>query len=213
MSDEEEISTKRQITPEQRRILILAGAVVGVAVLAGGGYVLLSSGSSTPAATSAPASGGGGAPAPTTTPSPSPTGLPVQILAGSAQDPFGNLPGVAGSAASSGNPSASSSSSSSSSPQPTASPTSTATHPSPAPSPTTTPLGQHHTVQLVAIHVNGSSLTWQIMVDGKSYTVSQGKTFAGDFEVWRYQGTQPTIRYGTNPYLYFDLPIGTTYVT
>ncbi|HEX9122472.1 MAG TPA: hypothetical protein VF984_03815 [Actinomycetota bacterium] len=181
------------LSDRDRRALIVLGAVAGVAVVAFLLLNVLGGGGGEEAGTTPPAViTGGPTPQPTVSPTPTPREtLPPVVLAGS-RDPFSIPPALQPSPSGSVGPTTS----------PTGTPTGTGTTPPPT-SPTETPTtpggGQSekiggHTVVLLDIFAGGTKA--QVEVDGTVYTVSEGQTFADNFELVSISGECARFLFG-----------------
>lgn len=183
------------LSERDRRALIIAGAILGVAiigfllfnVLNGGGGEETASPSVPPIVVPAQAS----EPVETATPTPRPT-LPPASLAG-ARDPFSIPPGLQTST-----PSASGgvSPSGSVSPAPTGSggaPTTPAPSTTPPPSGSSATVGGHD-VTLLSVFRQGTMA--QVEVDGVVYTVEEGATFDGNFKLVAIESPCARFLYG-----------------
>jgi hypothetical protein len=175
------------LSDRDRRTLTIGGAVAGVLLL---GFLLLNL-----------LGGGGGeetalptGPVPTgtvtVTESPSATATPSVVLSFGGRNPFSIPPGLASA-------SATSTSTSSSSGSPSSTVTSTITSTPSAPSG-----GSSHTTQdgktvvLIDTFKRNGVEKAQISVDSTTYTVEEGETFAGTFEVRSINGDCATIDHG-----------------
>ncbi|MFB3737409.1 MAG: hypothetical protein ACE14W_00410 [Candidatus Velamenicoccus archaeovorus] len=182
------------LSDRDRRALIVLGAVAGVAIIA---FILLNvlgGGGGTEAGSPAPVITTSPAPSPSVSPTPTPREtLPPVVLAGS-RDPFSIPPALQTTAA----PTASGSVGPTTTPPPTGG-TSTPPPTSPTETPTTPGGGQStkvggHTVVLLDVFAGGTKA--QVEVDGKVYTVSEGQTFAGSFELVSISGECARLLFG-----------------
>ena len=168
------------LSERDRRFLIIGGAAAGVLVLAFLLMNLFGGGGEEAAFSPGPIPPGGGGP--TVTESPTPT--PSSVLSFGGRDPFA-IPSIFASASASASPSGSATSSKSPSQSPTA-PGGGSSH--------TTQDGK--TVVLIDTFKRDGVEKAQVTVRSNTYTVEEGDTFAGNFEMRSIQGDCATIDYG-----------------
>src|SRR5437667_701238 len=207
-----------QITPRDRRAMVILGVVLVVALAAyflalkpKGGNAAASS--PTPAATqtspSSPFSPKPVSPTPRTT-TPPPGAFPQT------HDPFSPIVGPSasgGGGGPTGSPSSTTTTTTSPTGTPTGTPTSTPTTTvSPPASPPATPEGRTstqvggHTVTLVDVFTQGGQKKAQIRVDSDVFTVSVGQTFDTDFKLVGIQGTCATMTFDTQQFTLCENP-------
>lgn len=173
------------LSPRDRQAVII---LLVVAALAGVVFVLTRGGSGGGEAIPVPvAVGTGPTPVPVASPSPSPTPQDGSNLVFSGRDPFQPLVDLTETVPTP--------TTDTGSPQPTLT-VSPASTPPPAPSGGSSMVIGGHTVVLLDVFNQDGIDMAQVEVDGTVYTVSEGETFADDFQLLSVDGTCADFLYG-----------------